>query len=137
LGDSYKLEGVPPAYAEFTRVDNGCVVRLVLDGLAATTKFWQEDGYALGTGPYGGGIGLAAFLSELAENWRGWQGVKSWSDFENTLSIQAEHDGLGHITLTFEMRRSQYDGWRLTGPLPVEAGALDRLAATARRFDAA
>ena len=116
-------------------IPNGCVVRLVLDGLDATTKFWQDDGYPLGTGPYGDGIGLAAFLSDLAEHWRGWEDVKSWSDFENTLSIDAEHDGLGHVTLTFRMRRSQYDGWRVTGPLPLEAGSLGRLATAARRID--
>ena len=134
--DAYKITGVPPAYVEFTRVPNACVVRLVLDGLDATTKFWQDDDYPLGSGPYGGGTGLADFLSDLAENWRGWPGPKAWTDFENALSIEATHDGLGHVMLTFAMRRSPSDGWQLRGALPVEAGALERIAAAARRFDA-
>lgn len=137
MQDSLRIDGVPPAYAEFTRGPSECVVRLVLEGLDATSKFWQDDGYPLGIGPYGSGIGLATFIRDLAENWRGWQGVKSWSDFERTLSIQAEHDGLGHVTLSFEMRSSAFDGWRASGPLPVEAGALDRLAAATERFDTA
>ncbi len=135
LPDSYVLEGVPPAYAQFARVENGCVVRLVVEGLEATTKFWQDDGFPLGTGPYGGGVSLAAFLDDLAENWRGWEGTKDWSDFENTISIHAQHDGLGHVTLMFEMRQSLYDGWKVVAPLPLEAGSLQRVASAARRFD--
>lgn len=75
--DSLRLEGVPPSsYAEFTQVGRGCVVRLVLDGLDATTEFWQDPGDPLGSDSRRG-FGLAAFLSDLAENWRGWEGVKS------------------------------------------------------------
>ena len=57
---SLVLSGVPPARAEFFREGDRCRIHLVLEGLEATTRFWQDDGYALGTGPYSEGPGSEA-----------------------------------------------------------------------------
>jgi len=97
--------------------------------------FWQDDGYALGTGPYNDGPGLGGFFSDLAEHWRGWEGERSWGDIEGLIRIDATHDGRGHISLHFDLQKSLDGEWRTQGTLPVEAGQLDALARAALAFD--
>ena len=121
---------------EFRREGDRCRVDLVLEGLQASSRFWQDDAYALGTGPYNEGPGISGFLADLAENWRGWTGSKSWGDLEGLIRIEATHDGRGHVSLDFDLRSSLYDGWRVEATVPVEAGQLDALVRAARAFDA-
>lgn len=79
--------------------------------------FWQDDGYALGTGPYNDGPGLGGFFSDLAEHWRGWEGERSWGDIEGLIRIDATHDGRGHISLHFDLQKSLDGEWRTQGTL--------------------
>jgi hypothetical protein len=56
-----------------------------------------------------GDDGLPRFLSDLAEDFRGWTGVRSWRSFERELAVSAEHSGrCVHLT------------WRLYGPAPCD-----------------
>jgi hypothetical protein len=47
---------------------------------------------------------LAAFLDDLADNWRGWEGPKSYDSLEHDLGLVARHDGVGHVVLTVTLR---------------------------------
>ena len=71
-----------------------------------------------------GGDDLAGFLRDLAAGFRGWAGARHWRSLEDQLSIDATHDGRGHVTLIAQLRRGPYrDDWELAIPIVVEAGA--------------
>lgn len=67
------------------------------------------------------GDGLAEWLTELAESFPGWSGTLSWQSLERDLTIHANHDGRGHVTLIFAMR----------GPVGYRADAWEAAVATA------
>ena len=48
-----------------------------------------------------GGDGLAPFLSSLAEDFRGWDGPRTWHSLEHDLTISAEHRPGGYVHLTW------------------------------------
>jgi Family of unknown function (DUF6228) len=77
---------------------------------------------------------LAALFDDLAANWRGWTGSKSWSALDGQLDLECSHDGLGHITVTIELHPLDRTRWFVRGGLVIAAGALDELAQSARRF---
>jgi hypothetical protein len=82
----------------------------------------------------GGCDGLGLYWSELAEDWRGWEGVRSWRSLEGDLELSATSDSLGHVSLEVRLEEGAPPRWRLEGTLQLEAGGLDRLAARARAF---
>lgn len=45
------------------------------------------------------GDGLAAFLSSLAEDFRGWNGARTWRSLERDLTVSAEHRARGYVHL--------------------------------------
>ncbi|MDO0933778.1 DUF6228 family protein [Streptomyces sp. DG2A-72] len=45
------------------------------------------------------GDGLDVFLAELAEEFRGWNGIRTWRSLEDDLTLTAEHAG-SHVRLT-------------------------------------
>jgi hypothetical protein len=47
------------------------------------------------------GDGLDAFLSGLVEDFRGWEGVRTWHSLEYDLTLSAEHRSGGHVHLTW------------------------------------
>ncbi|MCZ8095474.1 MAG: DUF6228 family protein [Acidovorax sp.] len=72
---------------------------------------------------------LGDFFRDLAANWRGWQGEKSWGTLEGEVTLTATSDGTGHITMKFTLSQP-YTGfeWQVSGALELEAGSLERLA---------
>ncbi|MGW5973883.1 DUF6228 family protein [Streptomyces sp. NPDC055186] len=59
-----------------------------------------------------GGDGLAVFLAELAEEFRGWNGTRTWRSLEDDLTLAAEHAG-SHVRLTWGLHdRLPDDEWR-------------------------
>jgi Family of unknown function (DUF6228) len=50
------------------------------------------------------GDGIALWTAELAESYRGWDGVRRWESLERDARIDATHDGPGHVTLRFVIR---------------------------------
>lgn len=54
------------------------------------------------------GDGLAEFLFGLAQDFRGWQGTRSWRSLENDLTLAAGYESGGHVRLTWTARRF---GW--------------------------
>jgi Family of unknown function (DUF6228) len=59
------------------------------------------------------GDGIVSWAADLAESYRGWDGVRTWESLEHDLRIDAIHDGRGHVSLRFVIR----------GPRGYEPGA--------------
>jgi hypothetical protein len=98
----------------------GLRARLVLPNLHAETQVSLTDP-ALE-------VSLAPLVSELAADWRGWDGLREWATYERGLVLRFDHDGLGHVGVAVELREYSGSGWRVRGDVSVDAGQLDRLA---------
>ena len=82
-----------------------------------------------------GGDGLPAFLEGLADDFRGWSGVRSWRSLEDQLRIEATWSNRGHVSLHLRVKPSVYSVWDLGALFTVEAGAeMQSLAADLARF---
>ncbi|WP_385633403.1 DUF6228 family protein [Streptomyces sp. SudanB5_2050] len=81
------------------------------------------------------GDGLDVFLAELAEEFRGWKGARTWRSLEDDLTLSAEHAG-SHVRLTWGLHdRLPDDEWRFemtTSHAPGED--MRRLAIEMRTF---
>ena len=75
-------------------------------------------------GPYRSG-GLADLFAEMAAQWRGWEGSKSWSSLEGGLHLTAEADRTGHVTLTSRLSEGRASVWTVVLALVLEAGQLE------------
>ena len=75
---------------------------------------------------------LSSFFSELAAQWRGWEGERQWRSLEAEAALSATHDRLGTITLAVRLRSSVYTDigptWSASGVIFLDAGGLDTLA---------
>ncbi|SCL64246.1 hypothetical protein GA0070604_5161 [Micromonospora eburnea] len=67
---------------------------------------------------------LVDFFQQLADDWRGWDGERSWRSLDATMRITAQHDGKGHVTLGGTLHQDSYspDGWLARVFITVEAG---------------
>jgi len=100
------------------------LAELQLRGLSASVRVVHS--YATGFAD------LAEFFQCLAEDWRGWDGVRTWESLESDLKIDASHQ-YGHVQLRVTIQRFQPDwgneGWTATGDLTIEPGEqLSRIA---------
>ena len=68
-------------------------------------------------------------FNEMAAEWRGWKGQKTWSDLESRVSLSASADSTGHVTLTVELKGQDYDSG-LKVNMMFEVGQLDGMAAS-------
>ena len=121
------------------------------DGVGALTLRWvartpDAEGWRFYTAALGGPVVAEAavpnlnppwpaFFSELARNWRGWNGELAAESIEGQLRICATCDSLGHVTFVVELEPvRQPSAWRAVAELSVVAGSLERLAKDAQRF---
>jgi hypothetical protein len=107
-------------------------VELRDEGLHAQTTA-TIDGYLTG------GVGdLAAFMQQLADDWRGWPGRRCWHALEREMTVEATHDARGYVTLEVTVRRHRdsyaSDAWSATMVLTLEAG--EQMTALARQVRA-
>ncbi len=59
------------------------------------------------------GDGLDTFLASLAEDFRGWKGVRTWHSLCYDLILSAEHHPGGHVRLTWGIRdRAPSEEWQ-------------------------
>jgi Family of unknown function (DUF6228) len=81
---------------------------------------------------------LDLLFRRLADDWRGWEGERTWSSLEGDLDLAATHDGLGHVALRVRLRSGPYEeDWLATGTIWLEAGQLDATARDAAAFTGA
>jgi hypothetical protein len=78
----------------------------------------------------------SALFDEMARDWKGWKGTKTWAALEDELRMEASADSTGHVSLAVTMRDySDPAEWRLKATLDLEAGQLPELAkAVAKAF---
>ena len=115
------------------RLEVGHVVRdrwlvtISLPGLGASA---EVDAFA-----YDGEHTLALLFRRLADDWRGWEGERTWSSLEGDFDLAATHDGLGHVALQVRLRSGPYaEDWLLTSTIWLDAGQLNALARDAAAF---
>ncbi|MFI6306147.1 DUF6228 family protein [Amycolatopsis thailandensis] len=93
------------------------LAELQLDGLSASVLLAHH--YATGFAD------LAEFFQEHGDDWRGWDGVRTWESLEKELRIDASHQS-GHVQLRVTLQRFRpdwgNDGWTATGDLTIEPG---------------
>lgn len=83
------------------------------DGLTATARVIT---------PSGDGYGLPGFIRKLADDFREWEGVRSWRSLEDQLRVEATWRDGGHVSLRFHMTPSVYDNWTVSMNFTLEAG---------------
>lgn len=77
---------------------------------------------------YEHGTALRAFFHELAEAWRGFEGVKTYASLEGEFTIDARHDGHGTIQCRVTVGSPSPPEWSLDSVVEFGAGAhLERL----------
>jgi hypothetical protein len=83
--------------------------------------------------PYG--VSLTEYLSGLASNWDGWEGVKGWECLEGEFSIETTMSKLGHATMKITMNiYGTPSDWVAIAELDIEAGQLEVIAKHAKLF---
>jgi hypothetical protein len=81
---------------------------------------------------------LRDFLLALERDWRGWPGTRSWTSLEYEMTVEARHDGRGHVSLAVTLRHPAwayaFEAWSARVVVTVEAGEeLRRIADEADR----
>ncbi|MEV6481572.1 DUF6228 family protein [Streptomyces sp. NPDC051576] len=80
---------------------------------------------------------LTVFLEELAADYRGWDGARSWYTNDRDLTVSAVFRSGGHVGLTWTVRPwpRAVGGWSASVTTWLEAGEqMTALAADIRRF---
>ncbi|WP_327686999.1 DUF6228 family protein [Streptomyces sp. NBC_00467] len=82
------------------------------------------------------GDGLDSFLASLAEDFRGWEGVRTWHSLCYDLTLSAEHHPGGHVQLTWGIRdRAPSEEWQFETTTVHAAGEdMRNLTAEVRAF---
>jgi hypothetical protein len=106
------------------RYRGGLIAELDAPGLSSATQVYL----------LGGCDHLDRFWRDLAENWRGWKGPRSWHSLEGDLHLSATSDRLGHVALEVCLEKDAPFQWRVHGKMSLDAGQLDRIAVAARTF---
>lgn len=81
--------------------------------------------------------GLPAYLEDLADRFRGWEGARTWESWGRELAASAVFRAGGHVAVTWTLAR-RFDAekeWRAEVTTVVEAGAeMSSLTAAAAVF---
>jgi hypothetical protein len=101
-------------------------IRVTNTNLDATARVYAPDPYC---------YSLGCLFREIAAEWRGWDGFKTWQSLEGELKVNCANDRRGHITIAVELRSGFYDlDWHVKTAVLTEAGQLDLFARHARKF---
>jgi len=74
-------------------------------------------------------------FKSIENEWRGWEGEKSWGSLEGEFDLSAHSDNTGHITLTARIFSGHYvPSSRLETELIIESGQSDIIAKQAEEF---
>ena len=124
-GDSFEIRSSERgARLQLRRYQSGLIAEFDSPGLSSATQVYL----------LGGCDHLDRFWRDLAENWRGWEGTRSWQSLEGDLELSATSYRLGHVALEVRLEEGAPFQWRVHGKLSLDAGQLDRIAAAARAF---
>lgn len=74
-------------------------------------------------------------FSDIADNWRGWDGVKEHESLEHNLKVSCTADATGHIEMRWTLKGEPAgSNWRVEDSLYLEAGGLAGLAKRAEEY---
>jgi hypothetical protein len=71
---------------------------------------------------------LADFVRDLADDWRGWEGDRTWQSEEAELRLTARHNGTNTVLVRVEMEDGAPPRWRCEAELELDSGAFQQLA---------
>jgi hypothetical protein len=81
------------------------------------------------------GPGLGSFMREIADAWRGFDGVREYGSLEGQLGLACTHDGLGMIRCEVTVARLEPLEWSFSAALTFGAGAhVERFASDLEAF---
>lgn len=80
------------------------------------------------------GESIATFFAEIARDWRGWPGNRTWESLEGDLSLRLSADGRGHVSVHVLLMLDMMHDTTVEMTLMVEAGQLDELARMVKAF---
>ena len=86
-------------------------VRLSRQGLHAETWVWAHQRPGLD--------GLADYFAEMSDDWRGWDGERTWASVQGELQLTSRHEG-GHIAIDVVLDREIT--WTVSTELAIEPG---------------
>lgn len=89
-------------------------VRLVGHGLSAQALVLSLDTV---------GNGLPAFMEGLGDEFRGWDGTRTWQNQDHDLSVVATWSSRGHVALRWQINPGMGKTWSASVVTDVEAGA--------------
>jgi hypothetical protein len=94
-------------------------VELRAEGMTATRRVFVH-----------GWSDVAGFFADLADNWRGWPGEKTWTSPECDLTMTATHESGSHVRIELVLRDGPVHTWSVSTSVEVEPGEeMTRLAA--------
>lgn len=70
---------------------------------------------------------LAEWFKEMACEWKGWKGERTWSDLESRVLLSATADSTGHIKIRVTLAGQDHDS-ELQVNIMFEAGQLEGMA---------
>jgi hypothetical protein len=65
---------------------------------------------------------IAAYLGDLAANWRGWSGARTWESPEYDLTMAATHEAGSHVNIQVTVKDGPVHTWLVTTSVEVEPG---------------
>ncbi len=100
------------------------------DDYLSVTMRSDENQFGITTYLYTDAPRLAHFFEDLAKDWKGWSGTRSWKSIEGDFILAATHDGTKHVKITVSLVRDQGEETQSTyvGNVLVELGALTKVA---------
>ena len=104
--------------------EDQCIVRLSRRELWAEREVYELERHETLRG-------LAALFTELAEDWRGWDGERVWLSLEGEFAARATHNGLGTVELVVTLGEPEPKAtgmWSVQASLFLDAGSLERIA---------
>ncbi len=89
------------------------VVHLDLPDVTATKSIYGDYAARFGA--------LLQYFEGLADQWRGWDGVKAYDSLEGDLRLEATHDGHVHLRVRLRNYIDPTD-WIVEGEVTIDAG---------------
>ncbi|MET4539524.1 hypothetical protein ABIE37_001296 [Arthrobacter bambusae] len=87
------------------------VVTANLEGLRVSKRVYDFDRWSP----------LLSYFEELANNWRGWNGDKTFDSLEGDFRLSAKHDG--HVRVSFELEETYPPNpWAAKGQIVLDPG---------------
>ena len=77
----------------------------------------------------------SSFFSDLASQWQGWEGIKTYRSLEGELAIHARHDKKGTVSLQVLLTpNDRGDDWKLENIFGIDPGQLNMISQEMKDF---